>query len=258
MFETQVRPRLLALGLSGGVLLQRKINTFGTGESAVEEKLLDLTRRGTFPRSASRSAMPSSRCASSLGQLLQRKREGKHRSGRADHPRTARQSRVWRRGRGIAGCGQPACWSPSDAGLATAEGVTAGQVAERLVPRSGRQRLVPGGVVAYDNRLKVELLGVPHDACSTPDGAVIAEVAEAMAIGCRTRSCEPTWPSARSALRDRPTRGRTSRSAWFTLDWPGREEPRPCRSAGSAHAEVQRCTAKLALNRVRLHLLEHG
>src|SRR5262249_9774581 len=46
MYRTQVQPRLVQAGLGSGVLVQRKVNAFGAGESAVEQKLFDLTRRG--------------------------------------------------------------------------------------------------------------------------------------------------------------------------------------------------------------------
>jgi nicotinamide-nucleotide amidase len=51
MFTEQVVPRMRAAGLlgQGSVILQRKINCFGAGESVIEEKVLDLTRRGHVP-----------------------------------------------------------------------------------------------------------------------------------------------------------------------------------------------------------------
>src|SRR4249920_868594 len=49
LYAQEVKPRLLQLGFAGGVQIQRKINTFGTGESHIEEKLFDLTRRGHVP-----------------------------------------------------------------------------------------------------------------------------------------------------------------------------------------------------------------
>ena len=65
MYASQVKPHLLSLGLAGGVLLQRKLNCFGAGESAVEEQLLDLARAGTCPRLASPYPMAPSPSESS-------------------------------------------------------------------------------------------------------------------------------------------------------------------------------------------------
>src|SRR5690606_31651280 len=49
MFDQEVAPRLLAMGLAGRVFLSRTINLFGLGESEVEAKAPDLTARGRIP-----------------------------------------------------------------------------------------------------------------------------------------------------------------------------------------------------------------
>src|SRR5262249_24084811 len=70
--------------------------------------------------------------------------------------------------------------------LATAESVRGGLVAERLARVPGASAVLRGGVVAYDARVKTELLGVPQ-ALIDEHGVVSAPVAEAMAVGARTR-----------------------------------------------------------------------
>jgi nicotinamide-nucleotide amidase len=49
MFDEQVLPRLRELGLVTRVIIQRKINLFGKGESEIEAEALDLTARGRNP-----------------------------------------------------------------------------------------------------------------------------------------------------------------------------------------------------------------
>jgi nicotinamide-nucleotide amidase len=70
--------------------------------------------------------------------------------------------------------------------VATAESCTGGLLAGRLTARSGSSAWVLGGVVAYANSAKQELLGVPADLIAEL-GAVSPEVAVALAARARAR-----------------------------------------------------------------------
>lgn len=70
--------------------------------------------------------------------------------------------------------------------LGTAESCTGGLVAGRLTSVAGSSDVFHGGIVAYENGVKAELLGV-SDELLERFGAVSAEVAAAMAEGARTR-----------------------------------------------------------------------
>jgi nicotinamide-nucleotide amidase len=253
MFETQVRPRLLALGMGGGVLVQRKINTFGLGESAIEEKLLDLTRRGHVPEVGItvHDAVISLRILARAPDLAEAQAQI------VPVEQTIRE----RLGTLVFGADEEdlpdavaALLGSKRQSLATAESVTAGMVAEQLCSVAGISDWFRGGIVSYDTRVKVELLGVPQ-ALIDAHGVVSAEVAEAMAVGCRTRlrtdlAVSTTGVAGPHDLApDKPVG-----LVYVGLAWSGGVSSVRFSWTGS-RVEVQRRTAKLALNRVRLQLL---
>ena len=75
-----------------------------------------------------------------------------------------------------------------EAGLtvATAESCTGGRIADALTDIAGSSGYVRGGVVAYADAVKREVLGVPSVVIEQ-HGAVSAQVARAMAAGARAR-----------------------------------------------------------------------
>jgi len=253
MFETQVRPRLLGLGLGGGVLVERKINCFGAGESAVEEKLLDLTRRGHVPevgitvadatislRILARAPTPEEarRQIEPVEQTI-RARLGDLVFGVDDEDL---QDAVLR------------LLADKRQTLSTAEGVTCGQVAERLGRVPGASQWFRGGLVAYDNRVKNEVLAVPR-ALIDEDGAVSAAVAQRMAVGCRTRfRTDLAVSTVGIAGPDGGNPEKPIGSVYVGLAWEGGATAVNYSWVGT-RAEVQSRTAKLALNRVRLQLM---
>lgn len=66
--------------------------------------------------------------------------------------------------------------------MATAESCTGGLVASTLTDVPGSSRWFEGGVVAYDNRVKMRLLGVPEETLIR-HGAVSQACVESMASG---------------------------------------------------------------------------
>lgn len=70
--------------------------------------------------------------------------------------------------------------------LAVAESCTGGLLAKRLTDRPGASRVFRGGVVAYGNVVKTELLGVAPDVIER-DGAVSEAVAVELALGAASR-----------------------------------------------------------------------
>jgi nicotinamide-nucleotide amidase len=69
--------------------------------------------------------------------------------------------------------------------VATAESLTAGMVSAVLADTAGASGMLQGGVVAYQNSVKVDVLGVPADLLEAA-GSVDGAVAAAMAAGVRT------------------------------------------------------------------------
>jgi nicotinamide-nucleotide amidase len=69
--------------------------------------------------------------------------------------------------------------------VATAESCTGGRLAAAITERAGASQTYAGGVIAYDNAVKIASLGVPQPLLAQ-DGAVSRGVAEAMARGACT------------------------------------------------------------------------
>ena len=82
--------------------------------------------------------------------------------------------------------------------MATAESLTGGLVASHIVDIPGSSAVLAGGIVAYQNEVKEQLLGVPHQVLEEK-GAVSAETVKAMAEGARQKfGCE--WAIATSGI----------------------------------------------------------
>ena len=133
--------------------------------------------------------------------------------------------------------------------LATAESCTGGLVAAHLTAVPGASDVFRGGIVAYENDVKLAQLGVPEETLAA-HGAVSAETAAAMAAGAR----ESLGGDAAVAVTGiaGPTGGTPEKPVglvYVHVSAPGAEEGRELQLPGDREAIRQRATA------AALHLL---
>jgi nicotinamide-nucleotide amidase len=256
MFEEHVKPRLQGVERANGIILERKINCFGMGESAVEGKLLDLTRRGRIPEVGI--------TVSNATISLRIKAWGQDFESAQALIMPVEQTIRDRLGTLVYGQGEEdlhdvvvrmLCERRQT--VSVAEGVTAGQIAESLARVAGASVCFRGGIIPYDNQEKIEQLGVPAELIAEK-GAVSAEVAQAMATGCRERfRSHFALSTVGLAGPAGATVAKPVGLVFVGLAWAGSASTRSMSWLGS-RAEIQSRTAKLALNEIRLHLQSEG
>jgi nicotinamide-nucleotide amidase len=185
MFEQQVAPRISRLTGRHAVIVHRVINLFGKGESEIEAQALDLTARDHRPE----VGITASDATISFRITCEGPDEAA--AFAASEP-TAKQ--IYERfgdlivGEGDAGVADAlvAALLKTSSTIAVAESCTGGLIAAQLTKFAGVSEVFLGGVVSYSNAAKSEFLGVPASLIEQK-GAVSPEVAEAMAVGARTR-----------------------------------------------------------------------
>jgi len=186
MLDEEVLPRLALLlrPAGAGVMRATLLRTFGMGESTLEDELKDLAReegvalgfRTAFPDNYLRPVARGATEAEASARLERvceaiRARLGPLIYGRDDETLELAVGLLLTQQRLT---------------LAVAESCTGGLLAQRISSVPGASRYFQGGVVAYANDAKRDLLGVP-DALLAVHGAVSAPVARALAEGARAR-----------------------------------------------------------------------
>ncbi|MGF1578559.1 MAG: competence/damage-inducible protein A [Gemmataceae bacterium] len=253
MFESWVKPKVLKLGLSGGVVVIRKINCFGAGESTVEEKLGEVTKRDHVPEvgitasdaTISLRIIAKAPTAEEAQQQIEpvektiRERLGELVFGVEDEQLQGIAMRLL---------------LEQEKTIATAESVTAGLVASRLADVPGASASLMGGMVAYDNRIKIDLLSVPAELIEQ-HGVISSEVVEVMAKGVLERfDVDYGLTTVGIAGPGGGTPEKPVGLVFVGLAWKGGVLSRSFVWPGD-RAQVRSRTAKMALNLLRLHLL---
>ncbi|MGH7707218.1 MAG: competence/damage-inducible protein A, partial [Vulcanimicrobiaceae bacterium] len=185
MLAERLLPWLTARFTLRGAIYTRTLHTVGISESELDRRIEDLFRTLENPKLAMLAhkgrvdvkimvKAADRDAAEALIAPLERELRGRIGAGIFGVDEETLEGAI------VRAAGARGLW------LATAESVTGGGIADAIVRVPGASLAFRGGVVAYDNRLKLELLDVPPGVLRE-HGAVSEATALAMARGARQR-----------------------------------------------------------------------
>ncbi len=253
MWQQTAAPWLRQSGLAAGVFASRMLRFWGVSESALAEEMADLLEQANptvAPYAGAgevklRITARAEHLAEAEALLEPVEREIRHRTGLScfgvdDQDLAAVVlDRLRQRGQSVA----------------VAESCTGGGLGAALAAVPGASDVFLGGVIAYANRVKQQVLGVPEALLET-HGAVSDPVAEAMAEGAR-RLTGADWGLAITGVAGP---GGGSEQKPVGLVHIAVAGPQGCSSEGlrfgtsRGRAWIQTLSAGEALNRLRLQL----
>lgn len=186
MYDRDIEPAIKAMAGTARTILTAKLNSFGSGESDIAEKLGPLMARNRNP-------VVGTTVANGLVSVRIRSENEDAHTARAELDQMLDQVKA-KVGPLAFGLDDDtlqqaviALLTVQGKTVATAESCTGGLIAGMLTDVPGSSAAVLGGWVTYANKMKAEQLGVPM-ALIQQHGAVSQPVIEAMASGALQRS----------------------------------------------------------------------
>lgn len=141
--------------------------------------------------------------------------------------------------------------------LATAESCTGGLIGHLMTQVAGSSQYFLGGVIAYANSMKTDVLHVDEELLAT-HGAVSGEVAEAMAAGIRQKSNADIAISVTGiAGPDGGTIAKPVGTVFICMATAENSQTRRFHFSGTRQ-QIQEITAKTAIDQIRQYLLQQG
>ncbi len=140
--------------------------------------------------------------------------------------------------------------------LAVAESCTGGGLGQKITETIGSSRYFWGGIIAYDNQVKLQVLKVDADALNT-HGAVSATVAEQMAVGVQ-KLLGTTWGISITGIAGPggETQDKPIGLVYVALSGPNGISHREYRMSSRGRDWIRDVSASNALDLLRRHLLK--